>query len=111
MTAPTPPPPSSRIPTLPVSRVTLAGATAQGSLRPEEPGFQRQEPVQWLRRVEQPTKTWDGWHNPTPSTSGAVPLPALALRLTWSSRQGEPDLGWGVEWRRLSAPPPAPAPR
>lgn len=36
------------IPALPVSRVTLAGVTAQGTLRPEEPGFQRQEPVQWL---------------------------------------------------------------
>lgn len=44
-----------RIPALPVSRVTLAGVTAQGSLRPEEPGFQRQEPVQWLGPMEQPS--------------------------------------------------------
>lgn len=76
MTAPTPPPP--RIPTLPVSRVTLAGVTAQGSLRPEEPGFQRQEPVQWLRLVEQPTRIWDGQHNPTPQSHlwGSTPSSA-----------------------------------
>lgn len=98
----------SRISALPVSRVTLAGVTAQGSLRPEEPGFQWQEPVQWLRPVEQPT--WDGRHNPTPPTSGAVPLPALALRLTWSSRQGEPDLGWGASGEGCQPRPP-PQPR
>lgn len=100
-------------PSLPVSRVTLAGVTAQGSLRPEEPGFQWREPVQWLRPVEQPTRTWE-WvtqPHPTPPTSGTVTLPALVLRLTWSSRQGEVDLGWGSSGEGCQPRPPPPQPR